>query len=487
MPYAGAKIGPAFSDDFYHKIYILPRTIELGNFTDTSKDFIVWNAYFNDRDFSVINTTAVAADDLTLTGNASGAMPGLSVYDYALDAGAAGSPALDVTYTWDFSGAVVDPVLVVLGQRVILLPWVARDKATKRLSWKTGVVKAYGQEQRRGLRRAPLQEISYRIHVPDQDRIDLESRLTDLTSLYAVPLWWLRQDVGVLTAGVTTIVMDTDYRFLQPGGLLYLYESTGLHEAKTIDTVLAGSVTLTSALTNNYTNAQAVATLACYAKNIGMTRRGEKINFASFDFTSTDFYELPADTYTQYKGLDVLLDPTVTVAAVPMQVVQSRVWRDNGIGPLGVGNKENRVRVQDTQRWIKADLEGRYKLEQWFNSRYGQRVPFYQPTWQKDFVVTADIGNTAAFFDVESTHKLAPFEIMLELNDGTQFFREVITKAVQGSGHRLNIDSAFGQAITAASIKRVCVLRLTRHAADSVTLNYQSPNITRAEIPTTTH
>ena len=481
-----AATGPAYSDDFYHKIYVIPRQIELGVFVETSVDFVVWNAYFSDKAFTSISTTAQASDQLALTGNSSGTMPAMAVYDYTIAAGAEGSADLDVTYTWIFSAAV-NPTLTLTGQRLILLPWIALTPMSKRLSWKTGVIRAYGQEQRRGLRRAPAQEISYGIHLPAQDRINLESRITNLSSVYAVPLWWDRENVGALTAGATTIAMTTDNAFIAEGGLLYLYESTSLSEAKTIDTITPGLVTLTAGLTNSYTKANVVAALACYARDVNLTRQGNDINFAQFDFISTEFYELPADTYTQYKGLDVLLDPSVAAQPVPMQMVQSRAWRDNGIGPVLVGVNENRVRVQDTQSWVQLTKGQRYKMEQWLQSRYGQRVAFYQPTWQPDFIVTVAVGEFDSFIDVETTDKEAPFEIMLALNDGTQFFREVLTKSVQGGGHRFSLDNTFGQNIALADIKALSVLRLMRHASDSVSIQYEAPNITRAQIPTTTH
>lgn len=514
--------GGAYSDNYYHKIYIIPKQIDLGTFTETTSDFIVWNAFFTDETLSSITTTATLEDGLTLTGFSSGVMHSISVENYTLEAGE-GSPSLNVIYTWDFvrtveteieessaigssaigvwaigggeipslpadivSETVSQPFLTVIGQRVILLPWPALNPMTKTLSWKTGVVKSYGSEQRRGLRRAPRQEIDYSIFIPGQDRINLETRTKDLSELFAVPLWWDREAIGVLFAGSTTINMTTDNSFLNAGGLLFLYENTGLSEAKTIASIAPGVVTLTSGLTNNYTKAEAMAALASYAKTVDMSRRGTDENFASFSFVSNDYYELPANTYTQYKSLDLLLDPSRAAQPVSMQVVQSRVWRDNEIGPVSVGKKENRVRIQDTQRWITSTRAERYNLEQWFQSRYGQRVPFYQPTWQNDFMITSAIGDLDSFIDVETTSKIAPFDIMIELNDGTQFFREVLTKSVQGGGHRLNLDSALGQNIAVVDVEKISLLRLTRHASDSVLITYETPNMTRAEIPTTT-
>lgn len=482
-PYFGA----AYSDDYYHRIRIIPNIIDLGTFTDSETSFIVWNAYFDSRAFTAINTTAVAADNLILTGDTSGTMPGISTLNYTLAAGPDGSPAIDVTYTWDFSSGV-DPVLTVQGQRVITLPWIALTPMSKTISWLTGAIKTYASEQRRGLRRAPRQAINYDIFVPRQDRLNLETRFESLSALYAVPLWFDVEDVGALVSGANTINLTTDNSFYQPGGLIFLYESTGLSEAKTIDTVGSGQVTLTSGIANNYTNARAVAAVAGHVSaDPTINRDGAENNFASLSFNIIDYYTLPADSYTQYKSLDVLLDPSVVAQSVPMQVTQSRTVRDNNIGPISVGANENRVRIQDTQRWIKSTRAGRYQLEQWFQSRYGQRIAFYQPTWAKDFVVTTAIGAADAFIDVETTRKDAPFDIMVELTDGTRFFREVLTKAVQGSGHRLNLDSALGQSIAIDDIERVSLLRLTRHATDSVTIQYSAPNITRAEILTTTH
>lgn len=483
-----SHIGDSYAFNYFYRIRILDPSIDFGTFTDSTSNFIIWNAYFDDRTFTVINTTAVAADNLILTGSAAATMSGLEVLSYSLAAGPDGNPSIDVTYQWDFGVSVVDPVLVVAGQRVILLPWIALESMTKRLSWLTGTIKTYASEQRRGLRRAPRQEISYDIYLPGRDRLDFETRIVNLSALYAVPLWYDIDDVGALSIGQTTVSATTVDSFLQPGGLVYLYQSKNLVEAKTIDTVGVGTVTFTSGIARTYSNAKMVSAVACYfATDPTINRDSAENSFASLSFNAIDYYELPVGSYQQHKGLDVLVDPSVVNDTVQMQITQSRTVRDNNIGPISVGVNESRVRTQDMQRWIKSTRAGRYQLEQWFQSRYGQRKAFYQPTWAKDFVVTTNIGSGATFIDIETTPMPAPFEIMVALTNGTKFFREVLTKEIQGGGHRLNLAVALGQDVDVDEIDRVSLLRLTRHASDGVTIQYDAPNITRAEIPTTTH
>ena len=84
--------------------------------------------------------------------------------------------------------------------------------------------------------------------------------------------------------------------------------------------------------------------------------------------------------------------------------------------------------------------------------------------------------------DVEYCEQEPNFDFMLELNDGTTFYRQVTDKLSISGGFRLTINASFGQEITVNSVKKISLMYLVRQASDSVNIDYSLPNTTRASV-----
>jgi hypothetical protein len=134
----------SYGDDFYYRIHVLPRIIDLGVFVETSIPFFVWNAFLKPQSFTAI-TPSTANTGTDVAGLASGQFPGLALESYVLNADEVGSSIFDVLYSWDFvSGAI----LQVTGNRLVIIPWQAEGKMVEKLSCKTNILTAFSKEDR---------------------------------------------------------------------------------------------------------------------------------------------------------------------------------------------------------------------------------------------------------------------------------------------------------------------------------------------------
>lgn len=491
LPIDGFKL-PDWVDWFYYRIYVLPETLELGTLASSQVRVVrVWNAYLDRKNLDAIVITQ--PEGITVDGFASGEWRALKIESYDVSIQETGPVIIDSAVQWDFSDA--DDALfselanlLITGQRITIIPYVALDNASETLEWKTDVLKGYGLESRRGLRSAPRQTIEYSGYVSKIHRQKLEAMLLKQAGAYAVPVWWEQQAVGAVAAGALSVSMDTDNTDLRVGGLILLKDSDDVFEAVEVSAIGSGVVNLSRAVTNNYSNATACPARVGYLTSSVIDRQPVEHNFAKMAFVINEYAVIAGGSYTQHQGYDVLLDPSVATDSLPLTIRMARVWNDNGIGGMKPYGMEDRTRVLDVQRWIKQGRANAWALRQWVCSRYGQRIPFYVPTWQQDYTLLATVLATDTTMTMEYTGQDFPLDVYIELTDGTTFLRNVSDITVDGvtGNEEWTIDSQFGQSVAPADIKKISRLRLLRHDSDKVTIEHSTPDLTRASVPLTT-
>jgi hypothetical protein len=146
----------SFSDDFYHRIWMLPSAIDAGNVVDNLAVLVdVWNAYLVRRTLRAITRTGEA---LILEQPVS--LPhvwhGTELRTYTVRIPAVGPVVLSAAWLWDWTTET--RTLTAAGRRIV--PWLWRpnwrDGVRERLEWLTDVRGAWdGTEQRAGLRARP--------------------------------------------------------------------------------------------------------------------------------------------------------------------------------------------------------------------------------------------------------------------------------------------------------------------------------------------
>ena len=484
---SGPTDGAGVGFDWFERVHVSPAIIDAGAIVaDQSYTIEIHNAYRSTNRTLDTATNNVSSDvDIPALPALSDTIEALTSQTLTLVVDKDGVTEFDGTYDFTTDNGQALSVAI-SGLRVVLLPWIALDGMTEGVEWKTDVLRAYGQEQRRGLRAAPHRDISMQVIVQDNDRANIEGRLENQTQPFCVPLWWDLTEVGAISAGVSSITVDTSNGEYQAGSEVFIYESVSNFEAKRIDTVNANSLDLADAVANTYTDAIVVPAFTGYSTSAVISRSSKNINKASMKFSLIKHYNLADPSTTQHRSIDVLLDPSIVVAPVSLSFSQSKGLIDNGISGFKPYAKEAGARYVDNHAWLKSNEADRYAMKQWIYSRNGKRTQFFYPTWQKDFTLILQILSGATTIDVTEVQQSVNFDLMVIIKDGTIFYKQVTGKTAIAGGHRLNIDSSFGQQIEITDIDRISLMRLSRHASDRVEIQHSLPTITKAQIAVTT-
>lgn len=477
--------GDGIGFDWFERIHLGSEVINGGLIAGVQTHTLrIHSAYREDFVSLSTITNNVSSDGVTINGISPDSYSPLTTESYIVTIAAEGTSSFEDTIVFAFATSEILAVIV-SGTRLILLPWVALNGASETASWLTNVLKAYGQEQRRSLREKPVRVIDLSFYVSEDDRLHIEQLLSKQTQPFCVPFWWDLRAASAITAGDTTITVDTTDSEFKDGGLVFIYESHSSFESVAIDTVGSGVLNLADSVVSSYSSPTVVPAFGGYIQSASGKRDGNEINLFETSFQLINAFGYDAPSTTQHRGIDVLTD--IGLIPAELTISQSRMFRDNGIRPSKPYALEDRTRRVDTQAWVKDTNAGREALKQWIYSRKGKSVPFFYPTWQKDFVLSATINPTDTDITVKAVEIDAPFDIMIYLTDGTIFYRQVTAKAAASpqTNDILTIDSQLSQTVNIADIDRISLMRLSRQAADSVTFRYELPKLTYVDVPVT--
>ncbi|MDC0003810.1 hypothetical protein OAE19_05360 [Porticoccaceae bacterium] len=480
-----ASHSASYGDDFYHRIYILPRIINMGSIaSQQERTFNVWNAFLTTKTLTQI--TESGTDGLSISAPASGSFQPLQWQPYTLTVSEEGPSDVSGIYEFDFGTDT--PQLLVTGTRIIIMPFIALNKIEESLQWRTDVMKAFGQESRRGVRSSPRQGIDYSVHVQATERQRLEKLLEKQTTAFGVPVWWEQQSVGAISLGATQINLDTTSSDFRVGGLVFIWDDNNNFEAVEVATIDPTDITLNGSIKANYSNPLVMPMRVGYLRGASMDRMHRDNNIANIKFVMREYAAIAAGTFPQHEGDDVLLDASVNTRSKKITISMNRQWLDNGIGAVTPYANEDRVRVVDSQEWIRKGTAQKWLLRQWLFARAGQRNSFYVPTFQNDYVLLQTISDVATSIIVGPTDEAAPIDIYIQLKDGTQFTRR-ITGIVPNPSlpqEQWTFAGALGQEVLVSDIRLLSRMRHMRQSSDEIKLSHSMPHLTHVTVPLTT-
>ena len=115
----------------------------------------------------------------------------------------------------------------------------------------------------------------------------------------------------------------------------------------------------------------------------------------------------------------------------------------------------------------------------------GRYTSLWTPTLTNDLVVIADIDSAATTIDVGYAGYTVfglglngRRDIMVELLDGSVYYRRITDSVEVSGGERITINSALGVDVSRSSIRRVCFLMLMQQASDATTMLYHTDRVT---------
>lgn len=473
--------------DFYNRVHIQFLTLDLGNLvSDQTASLWVWNAW---RRAIVLNSLAEDnAEGITIGGQP---MPPLQYAPqqqrvYELGILTDGPPTIDATLTYTFSTGQVLPVRIV-GSRVTGFSFAAdwSQGMVERLEWSTDVLTSYrGEEQRRALRLGPRKSIEFGVTLSGAERRMFESALWNWGArVWAVPLWWDGAPLGTgVAAGATVLSVDTLTRDFQAGGLLMLAGAVATDfEVAEVLSATATTVTLKRPVGRAWAAGTTVypARAARLDPEVPLDRFTGEVTDVRMRFTAVEPDVWPADAGTAlHRGYPVLELLPDWAGGPGLELERKLNILDALSGPRRVVDEAQMPVARQRMRWT---FFGRASIDAWrkrLHALRGKHGATWVPTWTRDVVPVATIGDNALAIDVEAMGytrylKRDPGrrDLRIQLRSGQVFYRRITGfSELSPTTERLNIDAALGVTVTADQVELVSFMMLARNEGDAVEL-----------------
>ena len=387
------------------------------------------------------------------------------------------------------------PELDLMELLVLYTDWPFRVNvgSSEKLEWLSDVLSGYTGEQRLALRDAPRQSFNYADTLEPHDF----TRAKDFVrqNVYAtVPVWFERTHVfGSLASAATVIVFDTADADYRDSSAVVIWESADKVVVRLIDTVEAGQLNLAAAVGVDFTDPfVAPARIGIIVDGLQINRQLVTVATCNIRFLITDNVDLASGTsegymYPLYEGLDVLTDSTIVVGSVSENVINTSEFIDSGLGMVAVEPIKDYTDFKQTLGFLEQGKTALWMRRQWLHSLKGKQKPFWLPSFMDDLVLLVPIGAADVVVTVERLGLPAGMigrHIMLELNDGTQYFRE-ITNAIEGGVGEayITISSNLGAIVAVADVRRFSFISRVRLDTDQIEIKYRASDIAEMSAP----
>jgi hypothetical protein len=403
------------------------------------------------------------------------------------------------------------PTLEITGQRITLFSHCPQRGYTEGLLWKTNIIESWdGSEQRIRSRKLPRQkfDLEYLINDPKERGVAQNSLFGGLGKAFGVPLFHfarsLNSDMAIGETVIQVTTTDADFRdsTAEVRELVVLWRAYDDFEVVQIAVggLAAGSVTLERPVAQAHdaeTTSLIPIQVSVLNDNSGWQtyQTGEVQRFRC---------EWLAESITDLADLSGLVTHDGTVVFDDPNFIDGNTIEEGLKGKFQIFDSET-GRFVSLDRRLSPQLNfvkgfethteaESFLLRKRLYGLLGRQKSFYVPSWRKDFELVTAIGAADTNIDVVPVDYsrfnptgLAPFgDIMIELNDGTRFFRKIISATV-GIGlparEELEIDSSLGQIIDISEIKRISYLYKVRLDSDTVEIHHLDRGVYSVRIP----
>ena len=191
---------------------------------------------------------------------------------------------------------------------------------------------------------------------------------------------------------------------------------------------------------------------------------------------------------TTYLGFDVLeMRPNATEA--PSDSLSRRYTiMDPGTGPRYAAASDDAGTVGRSFLWTcttKAEIAA---LKAWLDTRKGQAVPFWMPTWRADLLLASTIQAVDTAISVQPTgytQFLWPYpsrrHVAIQPSGSVRYYRRITGATDLGTSETLNLSASLGVQVSTAAL--VSFLTLCRLATDEPELTYLTDSVAEARLP----
>ena len=473
-----------FSDDFYHRIHVSPRSIDLGNVASAQVSTVrLWNSYLQPKQLQGLAGVDEGIEVLPPF-QMPCSVPALQESDWLLRVTPDGPSSLDAWLQWQFADAQTGH-LHLTGNRIV--PWAfAPDwsaNITERLEWLTDVLSnPQGAEQRRALRISPRRSLETSMLVEGTERALFDLALAGWgRKVWAIPVWFDVQELAAdLVAGSMRINCAVDLRDFRAGGLAMLRGETAFDsEAVEILAVDATGLQLKRATQQRWAaGTRLYPVRTARIASIDSKRLTDKHNRSqlTFDLAEPSDWSaaLPAVMYRGRPVFELRPDESEDLTLNYERLLQTL---DNGSALPAVTDTAGKNFSVQQHRWI---LDGRRERATWRSLAYGLRgraKSVWVPTHAWDLQLTKPASGSLltverigyARFGIKT---LGRQDIRIELHSGSVIYRRITAAAEDGATESLSLDADLPGVINPADVYRISFMALCRAADDALELTH---------------
>lgn len=478
----------AHLDDWYYRIHITPRELDLGNVVSTQvTPVMLWNAYLEPRTVTSIDGLE---EGIELAGQPAPPMlfPALAELTWLVKVTPDGQPVLDTLVSWVLDNGA-SPGIRMTARRVIAWAFVPDwgDGVVERLTWATDILQSEtAVEQRRSVRLAPRRELEASAYVEGRERQLLDMALYGWSSrVWSLPIWHEVQLLqSPVAAGALSITCSTTYLDLQAGGLAMLRGESAFNS----ETVEVLAVTSTGLTLKRATQQAWPRGSRLYPARSARLMQPPSINRLTDTCSSVDMQFLIVEPCawpevlpsTLYRGRPVLELVPDESEDLTSSFEHLTLTLDSGAALPQVTDTANRSIPVQGHRWLELGRAARAAYRSLLYGLRGRQVPIWVPTHAADLNLIAVIAGSATTIDVANVNytrfaqgRPGRRDIRIQLWDGTAYHRRVTgSTELDSSTERLAIDAPLGTTVSPADVLRISWMVCCRLDSDSVEIEH---------------
>ncbi|SER79167.1 hypothetical protein SAMN04244573_04324, partial [Azotobacter beijerinckii] len=480
----------AFVDDWYDRIHISPRQLDLGNVVSTQTSTVsLWNAY---REPRTLLGVAGLDEGIELSGQLAAPLTFTALQERIWQVGVTpdGAPVLDTALAWTFDNGD-EASLRITANRIVAWAFAPdwADGVLERLTWATDILQSEsGVEQRRAIRLAPRREFEAPMRVEGRERQLLDMALFGWGArTWALPVW---PDIQLLdqplALGATRIACATAGLDFAVGRLALLRgESAFASEAVEVAGIDASGLDLARPTQQAWPAGARLypARSAQLLEQPSLTRLTDTAQSAEVRFRLVEPCDWPESLpATLYRGRPVFEQRPDESQDLTASFARLLAELDNGAAIPRVTDVAGRAFPVQGHRWLGMGRAERSALRSLLYALRGRQVPVWLPTHAADLEPVATVTAVATTLDVANVGytrfgqaKPGRCDIRLELWDGTAFHRRITgSSELSADVERLSIDSPLGVQIEPAEVLRISWLTLCRLDSDSLEIHHET-------------
>lgn len=366
---------------------------------------------------------------------------------------------------------------------------------TEELQWLTDPLGSRTGEQRIALRKAPRQIFSYGMLLTQEEYSHSKRILRERgVGLIGFPIWSEAVQINVtVNSGDTSVSFDTSTADWRAGDMIVLWKGDQRIQ-KLVATVNPAGLDFFGEVGEEIVNPEVVPVRRClFTDGLSFDRLPEYASVRA-GFLVVDNVDLSSEwssDFPQYLSLDVITERPEMVKPLSDKIVRSAEVVDNQLGLVHYEEVKDYIDYGQMLGFLDERPTQLWRRRLWLHSLHGKQKTFWLPSFNNDLRLMATNNGVSTTLSVKSLGlATAPSptytgkHIMIELKDGTRYFRQ-ISSATEGSGGNDNIvvSSAFGASVAPANIAIFSFMSKMRFDSDSIEFEHMPNALTLTAIP----